>query len=56
MPAVPHRGRNNPPVLPLALYRGRRVVDETGPAYPLEGSREVVAGNVRVDNIRPTEL
>ncbi len=32
------------------------VVDETGPAYPVEGPREVVAGNVRVDNIRPTEL
>lgn len=32
------------------------VVDETGPAYPLEGPRELVAGNVRVDNIRPTEL
>lgn len=32
------------------------VVDEADPAYPLEGPREVVAGKVRVDNIRPTEL
>ncbi|MGJ7041003.1 hypothetical protein J2Y63_004275 [Shinella sp. BE166] len=32
------------------------VVDETDPAYPLDGAREVVAGTVRVDNIRPTEL
>lgn len=32
------------------------VVDETDPAYPVEGPREVVAGTVRVDNIRPTEL
>ncbi|WP_439616204.1 hypothetical protein [Shinella sp.] len=32
------------------------VVDETNPAYPLDGPREVVAGTVRVDNIRPTEL
>jgi hypothetical protein len=32
------------------------VIDETDPAYPMEGPREVVAGTVRVDNIRPTEL
>lgn len=32
------------------------VVVETDPAYPVEGPREVVAGTVRVDNIRPTEL
>lgn len=32
------------------------VVDESDPAYPLDGPREVVAGTVRVDNIRPTEL
>lgn len=32
------------------------VVDETGAAYPVEGPREVVAGRVRVDNIRPTQL
>lgn len=32
------------------------VVDETDPAYPVEGPRGVVAGKVRVDNIRPTEL
>ena len=32
------------------------VVDETDPAYAVEGPREVVAGTVRVDNIRPTEL
>lgn len=32
------------------------VVDETDPSYPVEGPREVVAGTVRVDNIRPTEL
>ena len=32
------------------------VVDETDPSYPLDGPREVVAGTVRVDNIRPTEL
>lgn len=32
------------------------VVDETGAAYPVEGPRAVVAGTVRVDNIRPTEL
>lgn len=32
------------------------VVDETDPAYAVEGPRGVVAGTVRVDNIRPTEL
>jgi hypothetical protein len=32
------------------------VVDETDPAYPIEGPREVVSGTVRVDNIRPSEL
>ncbi len=32
------------------------VVDEAAGTYPLEGPREVVAGTVRVDNIRPTEL
>lgn len=32
------------------------VVDESDPAYPVDGPREVVAGTVRVDNIRPTEL
>lgn len=32
------------------------VVDETNGTYPLDGPREVVAGTVRVDNIRPTEL
>ncbi|MCJ8056161.1 hypothetical protein GB928_028550 [Shinella curvata] len=32
------------------------VIDEHNPAYPLDGPREVVAGTVRVDNIRPTEL
>jgi hypothetical protein len=32
------------------------VVDETNPDYPVEGPRGVVAGTVRVDNIRPTEL
>lgn len=32
------------------------VVDEQNSTYPLEGPREVVAGTVRVDNIRPTEL
>ncbi|MCO5136466.1 MULTISPECIES: hypothetical protein [unclassified Shinella] len=32
------------------------VLDESDPAYPVEGPREVVAGTVRVDNIRPTEL
>jgi hypothetical protein len=32
------------------------VVDVSDPAYPVEGPREVVAGTVRVDNIRPTEL
>ncbi|MDX3977212.1 hypothetical protein [Shinella sp.] len=32
------------------------VIDETDPSYPLDGPREVVAGTVRVDNIRPTEL
>ncbi len=32
------------------------VVDEAAGTYPLEGLREVVAGTVRVDNIRPTEL
>lgn len=32
------------------------VVDESDPDYSREGRREVVAGQVRVDNIRPTEL
>lgn len=32
------------------------VVDEIDPAYPVEGPRGVVAGTVRVDNIRPSEL
>jgi hypothetical protein len=32
------------------------VVDEADPAYPIEGPRGVVAGTVRVDNIRPSEL
>ena len=32
------------------------VVDEVDPAYPIEGPRGVVAGTVRVDNIRPSEL
>lgn len=32
------------------------VVDEAAGTYPLEGPREVVAGTIRVDNIRPTEL
>lgn len=32
------------------------VIDEHNPAYPIDGPREVVAGTVRVDNIRPTEL
>ena len=32
------------------------VIDETDPAYSVEGRREVVAGTIRVDNIRPTEL
>jgi len=32
------------------------VIDETDPAYPVEGPREVVAGTVRVDNIRPSEF
>ncbi len=32
------------------------VVDETDAAYSPNGPREVVAGTVRVDNIRPTEL
>ncbi|WP_313522990.1 hypothetical protein [Shinella sp.] len=32
------------------------VVDETNGTYPLDGPREVVAGTVRVDNIRPAEL
>ncbi len=32
------------------------VVDEAAGTYPLDGPREVVAGTVRVDNIRPTEL
>lgn len=32
------------------------VIDETDPSCPLDGPREVVAGTVRVDNIRPTEL
>ena len=32
------------------------VVHETDPAYPRDGAREVVAGTVRLDNIRPTEL
>lgn len=32
------------------------VVDETDAAYSVEGPREVVAGRVRVDNIRPTQL
>jgi hypothetical protein len=32
------------------------VVDETDQSYPVEGPREVVAGTVRVDNIRPSEF
>lgn len=32
------------------------VIDETDPSYTVEGPRGVVAGNIRVDNIRPTEL
>jgi hypothetical protein len=32
------------------------VIDEPDPSYSLDGPREVVAGTVRVDNIRPTEL
>lgn len=32
------------------------VVAESDPAYPVEGPREVVAGTVRVDNIRPSEF
>lgn len=32
------------------------VIDEHDPAYSVDGPREVVAGTVRVDNIRPTEL
>lgn len=32
------------------------VVDETDPAYAVDGPRGVVAGTVRLDNIRPTEL
>lgn len=32
------------------------VIDETDPNYPVEGPREVVAGTVRVDNIRPSEF
>ena len=32
------------------------VIDETDPPYPVEGPREVVAGTVRVDNIRPSEF
>ncbi|AOF88869.1 hypothetical protein BSY16_408 [Sinorhizobium sp. RAC02] len=32
------------------------VIDETDPAFPVEGRRAVVAGTVRVDNIRPTEF
>ena len=32
------------------------VVDERNPTYSVDGSREVVAGAVRVDNIRPTEI
>lgn len=32
------------------------VVDESDPAYPVAGPREVVAGSVRVDNIRPSEF
>lgn len=32
------------------------VVDECSPSYSLNGPREVVAGTIRVDNIRPTEI
>jgi len=32
------------------------VVDECNPSYSVDGPREVVAGTVRVDNIRPTEI
>lgn len=32
------------------------VVDETDPAYDVDGPRGLVAGTVRLDNIRPTEL
>ena len=32
------------------------VVDERSPSYSVDGPREVVAGTVRVDNIRPTEI
>lgn len=32
------------------------VVDERNPSYSVDGPREVVAGTVRVDNIRPTEI
>lgn len=42
-----------------SAFRNERlytVVDETDPSYPAEGPREVVAGTVRMDNIRPTEL
>ncbi len=42
-----------------SAFRNERlytVVDETDPAYPAEGPRGVVAGSIRTDNIRPTEL
>lgn len=32
------------------------VVNERNPSYSVDGPREVVAGTVRVDNIRPTEI
>lgn len=32
------------------------VVDERSPSYSVDGPREVVAGTIRVDNIRPTEI
>lgn len=54
--ALPGDGNSTTSASAFRNERLYTVVDETNPAYPVEGPRGVVAGKVRVDNIRPTEL
>jgi hypothetical protein len=54
--ALPGEGNSTTSASAFRSEKLYTVVDETDPSYPLEGPRGVVAGTVRVDNIRPTEL
>ena len=54
--ALPGDGNSTTSASAFRNERLYTVVDESDPAYSVEGPRGVVAGTVRVDNIRPTEL